>query len=324
MKKLDVLYTADHKYLDIMMGSILSLIINSNIDNLRLHIVTSEFELTDYKHIEEIISNYPGVEVYFYDMKSIGIEKYNIPNWRGTQIANARLFFQDLLKGELSSIDNLLYLDSDTIVVSELDGLLDYNNSCVSAVKENSTKRSLDEMGLEKYFNSGVLMFNIDKWTNGNYQDRIIHFLENTTLPLTYPDQDTINCAINADIKEMPINYNLSTGYFLFGKLLKFYYYNADKMWLESLIEGKKDPKIIHCTGIWGIKAWTNNNINPWNEEFMKYILLGNPEFIKPDINEIKQMITKYPWIFKSGILIKSHLPEPAQKLVRKITSKLN
>lgn len=322
MEKLDVLYTTNHDYKDIMMGSILSLIINGNIQNINLHIVTSEFVLEDYLDIEKTLSQYSSVNVYFYDVKKINIEKYNMPSWRGTQIANARLFYQDILNDKISSIDNLLYLDSDTIVVSNLDGLFEYMNNTVNAVLENPTQKRLEGLELTRYFNSGVLLFNTEMWCQNNYQERIIHFLENNNKPLIYPDQDTLNMAINKGISELPINYNLSTGYFLYDRLLRLYLNSDNNEWIDELIEGKKDPKIIHSTGIWGIKAWTNNNINPYNDEFIKYILLGNPEFIKPEISDIKRLLTQYPALFKTILLIKSRLPEPAQKLVRKITSK--
>ena len=111
MKKLDVLYTIDNKYVDMCLGSILSLIKNGNIENLRIHIIISNFELDDYHKIEKVLNKY-NCEYYFYDIKSFDIEKFCIPKWRGTQIANARLFWEDILESNLSSIENLLYLDS--------------------------------------------------------------------------------------------------------------------------------------------------------------------------------------------------------------------
>ena len=70
---------------------------------------------------------YPNVELYFYDIATFDIEKYGISNWRGTQIANARLFYQNILGASVSEMDNLLYLDSDTIVVSDLNDLEEYS-----------------------------------------------------------------------------------------------------------------------------------------------------------------------------------------------------
>ena len=50
------------------LGSILSLIKNGNIENLRIHIIISNFELDDYHKIEKVLNKY-NCEYYFYDIK---------------------------------------------------------------------------------------------------------------------------------------------------------------------------------------------------------------------------------------------------------------
>ena len=52
MERLDVLYTINNKYIDVMLAAILSLIENGNVNNLRLHIITSDFTKDDYYKIE--------------------------------------------------------------------------------------------------------------------------------------------------------------------------------------------------------------------------------------------------------------------------------
>ena len=44
MNKLDVLYSSDNRYIDIMLASIISLIENSEIDNLNIHIISYNFK----------------------------------------------------------------------------------------------------------------------------------------------------------------------------------------------------------------------------------------------------------------------------------------
>jgi len=319
MDKLDILFTIDKKYRDMMLACAISFILNGNIDELRLHIVTSDFELEDYNKVEEILYKYPGVELYFYDIKSLEIEKFNIPNWRGTQIANARLFFQEILNEKLSNIDNLLYLDSDMIVVSDISDLDKYKDNLVNAVKDGCINKYLETFDLNNYFNSGLILFNVSEWTKGNYQDKLIHFIENCKLELTYPDQDIINCALDGKISEIPLNYNLGTNCYLFNDfLLKFYYKNRNIS--HSEVENAKiDPKILHSTGLLGIKPWMENNINPFNEEFMKYIYMANSEFEKIEISTLKKILTASPLLFKTMLLSKEVLPEKVSKLTRKL-----
>lgn len=323
MGKLDVLYTVDNKYIDVMLGSIVSLILNANINELRLHIITSGFSLDDYRKVEDALYKYPGVQLYFYDIRTFDIEKFGIPNWRGTQIANARLFFQEIISENVGTIDNLLYLDSDTIVVDSLEGLTEYNSKTISAVKDGCFKNYLTKMGgLSNYFNSGVLYFNVPEWTSGGFQDEIIHFLETTQLPLMYPDQDALNCALDGNICSMPLEYNLGANTYLFKKELgqRLYYSKRTNLSYDEIEAAKKNPRILHSTGLLSIKPWMNNDINPFNDEFMKYILMANPEFQKLDISRLKKILTFSPELFKMMVIAKTYLPEPIKDFARKLT----
>ena len=322
MEKLDVLYTVDDKYIDIMLASALSLIINGNLNGIRLHIITSNFSSEDYDKVENVLCKYPNVELYFYDIATFDIEKYGIPDWRGTQIANARLFYQDILGASISEMDNLLYLDSDTIVVSDLNDLEEYNTNTISAVKDGCFKNYLTKLGgLSNYFNSGVLYFNVSNWTQEGYQDKIIHFLENCNVPLMYPDQDALNCALDGSIESLPLNYNLGANAYLFGPRLQAHYYGKKSNVSNSeIVEAKKDPKILHSTGILSIKPWSNNKINPFNDEFMKYILMANPEFEKVEISKLKQILSASPIAFRTAVIAKVYMPEPIRDFSRKLS----
>ena len=96
----------------------------------------------------------------YYRLEDYAIEKYNIPSWRGTQIANARLFFQDIIK--LDSINKLAYLDADTISRIDLSELFTYERA-INAVPETRLKSSVERLGLSNYFNSGVFLFDMKK-----------------------------------------------------------------------------------------------------------------------------------------------------------------
>ena len=85
-------------------------------------------------------------------LKSI-MDKYSIPKWRETDIANARLFSSKII-----DVDKILYIDSDTIVTSSLKDVFNTNiSSPISAVREMNVPSHLVGR-LESYYNSGVLL----------------------------------------------------------------------------------------------------------------------------------------------------------------------
>jgi len=326
MEKLDILYTINPKCLEIMLASIYSLIINSGIRNLRIHIITEDFSLEDYKIIENALIHFNNIEYYFYDLSSFDIRKFDIPDWRGSQVANARLFFASILASKLDNIANLLYLDADTLVTSSLSGLSTYQDNSVNAVKENVLKSSYKRLGdLRQYYNSGVLFFNVLKWLNQELEEKIKSFIRNNKRELIYPDQDIINCALQNEISSMPLEYNVTTTNALFGPIGDFLFFanpNRDGSFKETIV-AKKNPKIIHASGLLTIKPWTKNTVNPFNEEWVKYLRMVNPNFQSSEIEEFKKILAFHPWLFKSLLIAQNYLPEEIQSVKRHFIKKL-
>ena len=111
-----ILYTIDKKYLDIMLASIYSMVEKGGLKSIHFHIVTSGFDEEEKDKLEKFFNILPNVKYTFYRLEDYPIDDYGIPSWRGTQIANARLFFPSIIKEQNPDIDNLLYIDSDTLI----------------------------------------------------------------------------------------------------------------------------------------------------------------------------------------------------------------
>lgn len=324
MDKLDILYTADEKFVDIMLASAISLVENSGIKNLNLHIVGAEFSLESYQRISRIFDNYDGVNYEFYPLEDFDIQKYNMPSWRGTQIANARIFFQDILEKNLSNINNLLYLDSDTIVVGNLEELGNYKKTTVAAAKDLMKKMDLKAYGYQVYYNSGVLYINVDNWVKNSYQDRLIENIEKEKKRLFLPDQDLLNLTIGEEMGTLPAEYNLWPVEVAFGDMANKIYFNNKirQVSSEEIVHAQENPRILHACGYAGIKPWTNNTVNPYNEEFMKYLLMANPDYVKKDMNGILKVFAFNPWLMRNTVFFKSFLPSKIQRKYVKIKSK--
>jgi len=324
MEELDILYTSDNKYIDILMSSMYSIIINSNLKKIRFHIVTSGFTLDDYKKIEIFFGKFSNVELEFYSLENFNINDYNIPNWKGSQIANARLFFQDIMGPKVTEIKNLLYLDSDTVIVSDLTDLVKYKNGLFLS-KDIATKKYYKNLfNLDSYYNSGVIFINIEQWTKCEYQERIIKFIEKQNIKLTYPDQDILNCSLNSEIKELPIDYNMSPYSYFFNSSLDRLYYNSKirNVSYEEIKSARMDPKILHSYGFSSIKPW-DDEFNPFYKEFMKYLAEINPEFEAESLKTLKKIIIKFPELYKMLVVMLPYMPLEIDTGVKKLILKL-
>lgn len=318
MKYFDILYSVDNRYIDIMLGSIYSLLYNSKIENIRLHIITSNFSKEDYQKLELFFKFYPNVEYYFYPLENFEIDKFSIPTWRGSQIANSRLFFQEILKNKIDDINNLLYLDSDTIIVDDLNDLKNYTNG-IFAVKEAVLKKYCKNLdNLDTYYNSGVIYIDINEWLNNCYQDEIIHTIERNDIKLSYPDQDILNCALNKYITSLPTKYNLPPHAYIFNGKSGRLYFNDKKRCVSynEIIQSLKDTKIIHSYGLSNIKPW-DSTINPFHDEYMKYILTVNPNFKPQQLDTMKKLITLVPTLYYGLMLSRNYLPDNIENKIK-------
>lgn len=322
MNKIDVLYSTDNKYIDITMSSILSLIYNSNIPNIRVHIITAGFKRDDYTRITNFLSRFENVDVFFYPLENYNIEKYNIPNWRGLQTPNARLFFQDLLKTNIHSIENLLYLDGDTLVKGDLNSLDEYKNKTICACKDNCKVSYATNNGLPLYYNSGVLYINVEKWISNSLQDKIIEEVIHPSHDLYLPDQNILNYALKDDFSNLPINYNLMPlEYFFNGKEKKKYFNEKHRQRnYDEVIKAIENPKIYHSCCMVGIKPWTINNINPYNDDYRRFLFEFNPNFNLEELDNFRKFFNDNPLIFKKLLLLRNYLPDEFNTLINKIS----
>ena len=198
MEEINVLYTTDHNYLNYMLSSMYSLLENNKNNKINIHIVYDKFEKEDFTLIENVIKKFNNSNLFLHSFENIKneIEKYNIPNWRDTKIANARLFFSK----EIKDVDNLLYLDSDTFVVDDLSGLKKYKGA-INMVQDNMSKNIIKELdtSITHYCNSGVLWVNMKKWLENDCDKKLVDTIKSNKR-IKFPDQDIINVALKDDI----------------------------------------------------------------------------------------------------------------------------
>ena len=318
---MDILFTINNKYIDIMLSSLLSIIINGNLERIRLHVVTSECTDEDIDKIKRFIDLYDNIELHIYRLEDNPIDNYGIPNWRGSQIANARLFYPRIIKDEVGDVENLLYIDSDTITVGDLSTLKEYDAYPINACLDESSVSSYyaDELNLEKYYNSGVLYYNVNDYLNLDMEYRIGEYNNTAVTPLTFPDQDLINLLLKDEINQLPPRYNMSGYTTMKSEITGNMFYNPKirQLSFDEIKEERKHKKILHSYGFFNVKPWTNNNVNPFNDEFMKYMEQVNPEFTKEELKRVKKLLTICPALFKTLYLIRPYLPKTVEKNMR-------
>lgn len=185
--------------------------------------------------------------------------------------AFARLFLPDILA---SDIPKLLYLDGDLIVTQSLKDLWetqfpancplaavpDYNMN-LSYVRHNSL---LPEGVI--YFNSGVLLMNLDLWREEHLSKQIVDVAGKYKFP--FLDQDAINYTLQNRILRLSFTYN---GQVLVWHPQAQWRISVDMQTYDEICRLKESnsmPVILHY--ITANKPWKQNECL-WREEWNKY-----------------------------------------------------
>lgn len=145
----------------------------------------------------------------------------------------------------LPDLDKVLYIDSDVLVLHDLNKLYqtDISDVYLAAVKDPSwffenvhvLELNLEERGF--YFNSGVMLLNLAKFR----KDGLLKQLEDYTNSnfRTYMDQDALNVVVGKDVILLPVEDNTMNFFFEHIDLAKMNeFYNRQWQSFDDIFTG--------------------------------------------------------------------------------------
>lgn len=123
-----------------------------------------------------------------------------------------KLFAPDSLPLDLNYC---LLLDADTVVLRPLKALVDIANAGFSgggvvwAVQEGDGS-NLRQHGFlsDRYFNSGVLFFNLEAWRKNSFLEKMLSIEKSTRRGRKWVDQDVMNLCFEGQWEGLPRSYN--------------------------------------------------------------------------------------------------------------------
>ncbi len=192
-----------------------------------------------------------------------------VPDSRHGRSSFLRLLLPGLLPKEIKKI---LYLDCDLVVAGSILELYNMNiDSFYLAAARDSTSIQSPEhtknLNLPEkyfYFNSGVLLLNLEKLRKEKLQKFFLKNLKNINNVIKAYDQDVLNVTLCSKVKYMPPRYNMN---FFIERDIKA------QIWTKEEIEDvKKHPVIIHYIGL--VKPWHYISFHPKTGLWWRYLRL--------------------------------------------------
>lgn len=275
--RLNILYQFNEKYAPYAGVSVFSLLQNhKELEEINIYILGENLLEKSMNRLREMTSEFKrnlsfiGTKELVRKMKAL-----DMPAYRGSYAANMRLFLDEVLD---ESVDRVLYLDADIIVNGNLANLIeaDMQEKTIGMVLDSlgaSHKKQIGLADADPYFNSGVILFDLHKWRERKYSERIARHVVEQRNNYPAPDQDLLNIVCRNDIFRLDISYNfqpihaISSGKQYFGIMRPKVYYNR-----EALEKQKEDIAIYHCFRFIGEFPWDKDNLHPFTEIFDEYM----------------------------------------------------
>lgn len=260
MDPIVIVYCSDDDGADFMLVAIKSMLANNSDSPTEIHILTNGFSPQTRLALHELETCFNRtITVHGIDSSCLsGFPTVNRPDLKIPLAMYFRLFMEEALP---ASVRKAIYLDTDTIVEKPLRELweTDLGDNILGAIPEPYLAGTphLSEIGLDAndiYFNSGVMLMNLDMMRNEHTGRRCIDWVKANKAIATSPDQDALNVIAKGRTLMLHPRYNLH-----YTLMLRSCYghFIPETEWEDAIA----DPVIVHYSGCkpwlryrWGMK----------------------------------------------------------------------
>jgi lipopolysaccharide biosynthesis glycosyltransferase len=255
---MDIVTSCDESFLPHAATMLCSLLEN-NTAQIRIHLIHDGILKQKIRRLRQFVLKYgaafDAIEIHDSEIESLKTTNaFPIPTY-------FRLLIPEILP---TGVSKVLYLDCDLIVRKPIDALwnIDLHNHLLAAVEDKVSDDYKEKLGLSPnspYFNSGVLLINLDQWRRQSFHRKVVDFIKNNPEKITYPDQDGLNVVVDGKWIQLPTNWNVQHTYFFEpGSQIRF----ADII---------ADPEIVHFTGV-AFKPWQVTKFyHPFSSDYKIY-----------------------------------------------------
>lgn len=252
---INIAYVINHKSFNLCLVSILSLLINSEYENINIIILYNNISQADIIKIDEL------KQIRNFTFQTVFISDNQFTNNCLSKVLIKETLFPRILTEKFPKIDKILFIDSDTIIRKSLLPLweINLNDKLISAVEDIIKSKDKSNMEIFYYKNDGVLLINKNKWIPIKFYNNFDNYGKKKQKNYLSYQRD-----INISADNNKIKLETENNYMKDWWENDAYKYNND--YLE--IYEQKDPTVVHFKGS---KPYKNNWNNSYKNEFLKY-----------------------------------------------------
>ncbi|MEI3599659.1 MULTISPECIES: glycosyltransferase family 8 protein [unclassified Oceanobacillus] len=253
---MNILVTLNSNYINPLKTMLKSLFVNNPGESFAIYLMHSSIEDEELDDLMRYIQQ-EGQELVV-----ITVEEKHFSNAPVVKHFTKEMYYRLLAYQMLpQELDRILYLDPDILVINEIRTLYDMEISehlYAAAFHDRSILSDINKIRfpgyeIDEYYNSGVLLMNLERQRMEIKEEEIYKFVEENRKKLILPDQDILNGLYSAKIKNIDeILYNFDARFYLYYRLA-----NKNKIDMDYVIHntaiihfcGKKKPWHVNYSG---------------------------------------------------------------------------
>jgi lipopolysaccharide biosynthesis glycosyltransferase len=256
---------ADAAYVPHAAAMLYSLKCNAQREQYCVHFLHAALPQDLMEKLEAFVSG-PTIKIHYHEIPSKSVA--GLPEMgRISSVMWYRILLPELLPG----IKRIIYMDCDTIVMGSIADLwrADLDGNWLGAVSnvfeagQEEQGRRLGLSGSTQYFNSGVLLMDLDAWRREGCTRQILDLARDPAVKLLWPDQDALNRVFAHHWMRLHPRWNCQNSFFFFrhaGQIL------GD----GELASAISRPGILHFEGGELAKPWHYLCKNPFRGEYLR------------------------------------------------------
>lgn len=263
-----IVFSSDDQYAQHTGVSICSLLENARFpQQISIYIIDFDISDSNKSKIKTVVDQYHS-QLHF-----VPVEQQQQNLLKDIQVRNRKhitkaAFGKLMIPELLEDFDKAVFLDSDVIVVDDIEQLYksDISQHLIGAVLNPFSTRH-KELGLcspQSYFNSGVLLLNLEELRATDKLAEVLDFLVDNKDKIIGAEQDALNAILHKDWKKLDLRWNLQTSVLRKADNAKAYF---DEGMVAKAIE---NPAIIHYSS--SSKPWHFINMHPLKGLYYDYM----------------------------------------------------
>jgi lipopolysaccharide biosynthesis glycosyltransferase len=181
-----------------------------------------------------------------------------------------RTAYLRLLLGENldTNVEKVVYLDADMLIHKDPTNLWETELTFkpLAAVQGSNCKHYNElSIGPSPYFNSGVMVIDMNYWRSEKIGSRCIRWMQDNASSLHLADQDGLNKFYNGNWQKLDPRWNVFTQFYKSSK------WKESPYSLPEIVQIASDAWITHYNGV--TKPWTTPDYDlPSQKEFLSYV----------------------------------------------------